>query len=705
MEIRCTIFLILTLVMGPFNIHAQAQSQQNTAAEEVDTIGRDLKEVVVRGRTQRVIENGVSYIPDRNSRKFAIDAVDLLTNMQIPQLKVTADRDVRTASNQEVRIFIDYAEASAADLSGIRTEDVARVEVLDYPADVRFHQAEHVVNFIMRRYDWGGYTKLTAGGKLLNDDDVSGNLYSKFSYRRWTFDVNGSGRGAWERHGKGETLETFRDFGFKGTRYEEVTRASENYRQRERSNAQNAGLRAVYSKDNVYVSHSVAYSRRETPHSSVNSRVGFSGGLLPESQASREDRSGMQEVWATGNYYFSLPRRNNISATWTVGRQRYHDYSDYRLAGEDPISNRQNATFHYPQISVSHSKDLGHGNSINTTADSYMFFHDKRYRGSADTRDKTVTSSTQLLVSYRQRWNFGLSVSVRAGARYNWFREDGADRVHRWSPYIHASVSYAPDSRNWLSLSGAWFSTPARHDMTSEATVRRDELLWSRGNPDLRPGNKKWVMLSYTLMPLENLSLTAYGLYYDNSDMPVYDFRVREGYDGLIRTYSGDGRERNLECSVSGSLRLFGNSLSLGGDVTVNRQWNRGLLDMNNTCVTGRVNARWYHRNFSAGLYYRTRDRSIFDRQGYEVRTPCSYGLDLTYSLRDFKAGLQFSNWFSQGYVRSTYDSPLYSEVSRAWSRIGSRSLMLTLSYTFQYGKRVNRDNELNTENGPALGF
>ena len=74
--------------------------------------------------------------------------------------------------------------ATAQDLEGLRTEDVVRVEVLDYPDDPRFRSMPYVVNFIMQHYEWGGYTKVSADGKTLADDRVSANAYSKFAYKK-----------------------------------------------------------------------------------------------------------------------------------------------------------------------------------------------------------------------------------------------------------------------------------------------------------------------------------------------------------------------------------------------------------------------------------------------------------------------------------------------------------------------------------------
>ena len=67
------------------------------------------------------------------------------------------DNTVTTPSGQSVAIYINYILASAEEMEGISTSDVRRVEYLDFPSDPRFQGNEHVVNFIVQKYESGGY--------------------------------------------------------------------------------------------------------------------------------------------------------------------------------------------------------------------------------------------------------------------------------------------------------------------------------------------------------------------------------------------------------------------------------------------------------------------------------------------------------------------------------------------------------------------
>lgn len=188
-------------------------------------------------------------------RKAAKDATSLLFMMQIPQLMVSpTEQSVKTAAAQEVAIFVDYVKASEPDVRGLRPEDVARVEVLDYPDDPRFESAPHVVNFIMRKYEWDGYTKISAYGKSLTEDYIDGSLYSKFAYKKMTFDAYADARTAKRENKYRENIEeSYRDFYYQGKHYDNMSRFVNTDHGNWHSNLQNILLRASYGSPATFI--------------------------------------------------------------------------------------------------------------------------------------------------------------------------------------------------------------------------------------------------------------------------------------------------------------------------------------------------------------------------------------------------------------------------------------------------------------------
>ena len=61
-----------------------ASAQSREATDSIDT--QILNEVVVEGASQYTSANKTTYLPDRNSKRTAQNAADLLSKMAIPQI-------------------------------------------------------------------------------------------------------------------------------------------------------------------------------------------------------------------------------------------------------------------------------------------------------------------------------------------------------------------------------------------------------------------------------------------------------------------------------------------------------------------------------------------------------------------------------------------------------------------------------------------
>ena len=702
-------WLILSTVMLnagiSFGFAQQTETLSSSWKAAADTTGRELQEIVVEGRTQRIIEGGVEYIPDKKTKKFATDAISLLSNMMIPQLNITSANAVKTRTGSTVKIFIDYVEATDADTQGLRPEDVLRVEVLDYPVDPRFRQEEHVVNFIMRKYEWGGYTKLMSSGRLLFNDKIWGGLYQKFSYKNWLFDLNASGDGTWANDNEEYSKETFRDFDFKGNHYAEASRISSTDRYRTRDNNQNASLRVSYGNDRMYLGHTVSFSRYGMPSSDKYSHVEYDGLPIATDIALESKKSQSTHSWITGNYWFALPDDNNLQADWTMGFAGMRERRSYYMGNLDPMLNDNHLKFYYPHLSVTHSKNFGHGNTIGARIYSSYYIHDTRYNTYTESRIRSVNSDTRLTVNYYHRWNFGLALNARLGAQYIYGRRSGVDYAHNWSPYGTASLNYNPNSKNTFGITVAWFDYQVFPDETDNVILREDELLWYKGNPELRNPENKQLTFNYSFMPNNTFSLYSWISYNNVRHNAAYDYTVVNGFDGIVRTYSDVDTEHNIDGAVSLTLRLLDRSLSVSGTAGISRDIISGIHPLNNTDFHGSLSISWTFRNFYLHAFYDTPRTSVFGQRGYKIRNPQEYGIRASYAVGNFKSQIIFANWFSNGKTRHYYDSGHYDFSGWNSKMPTTRFISLTVQYTIPYGKPVNRNDEIQSSISGGAGF
>lgn len=173
---KCHFNSIIVVYALPLKIEGQTSDSISTVK---------LKELVVEAQMQRTDASSSTYTPTGKQKSSAQNAIDLLRQLAIPQININlVDNAVTTQSGRNVAVFINYIPASTEEIEGILTSDVRRVEYLDFPTDPRFQGNEHVVNFIMQKYEYGGYTKATVNENFLVGKLSSrASVYSKFAYK------------------------------------------------------------------------------------------------------------------------------------------------------------------------------------------------------------------------------------------------------------------------------------------------------------------------------------------------------------------------------------------------------------------------------------------------------------------------------------------------------------------------------------------
>lgn len=671
------------------------------AQEQADTLKiQELNEVVVEARTQRIVKNGVEYIPAKKIKKAAIDATQLLELMNVPQLDITpGSMSVKTYAGKDVGMFIDYKEATIEDLQGLRPEDVLRVEVLQFPEDPRFGGQANVVNFIMRKYEWGGYTKLTTIGNTLNIDRGEGILYSKFVKGNWTLDANATGTITHNDKFREYNVETFRDINIGNRHYDEIirtTQSGENYLKQ--SNTQSVSFRAAYETKSTEIIHSISYNRIGNPLTRNISQVNFSEDVFSASSALSNESGQTISPRLRGYYYFALPKNNSFIASWSFSYGSTRRNSVYQLGDLTPIVNNNKETSYAPVVTVQYSKKFSHDNTFRTSLMSYNTIYRTYYDGSYNGLQKLLSSENMMFLEYMQNWHCGLSLYSRLGVSYVIGRLNGVNTLEQWNPRLGVQLQYKINDKNSASIEGWWGNNHPTPASSNSAIIQSNELLWLQGNPGLRNTTFITASASYTFVPTNKLNLSATAEYYGFLNKTAHEYFSLDGYDGLIRKEINSGDFHNYSAYLSATLKLFDNSLSLRGSAQIKRMVGSGIDAQSMNLIMANLQANYYYKNCSFILYYQTPKKNLapFD-YGVRYHYKSTYGLLANYSIGDFKLSLRFQNWFNKYEYYSDFDSERYSSHGWQWSSDLARSIQLTLSYTFPYGKKVKRNNEIQT--------
>ena len=280
----CRVYLIwisLLCIMCAFPINGMSQTQDTIPASAnvavSDSLSAiELEGVVVKARMHRTDAASSTFTPTTNQKTSAQNAVDLLKQLAIPQININLmDNTVTTPSGQSVAIYINYIPASAEEMEGISTSDVRRVEYLDFPSDPRFQGNEHVVNFIVQKYEYGGYTKAT-----LNENFLIGKLssrasvYSKFMHKRMTYDLYAGASNHDISHSGNSVsglynLENEEGQAYQMTRNETLESAHLKY------NQYPVTFRAIYDNDKMQIANTVGFNFDQTPLSETNGVLSF----------------------------------------------------------------------------------------------------------------------------------------------------------------------------------------------------------------------------------------------------------------------------------------------------------------------------------------------------------------------------------------------------------------------------------------------
>ena len=674
-----------------------------SAQEQADTLKtQDLNEVVVQAQMQRASLVKATYIPSGKQKNAAQNAVDLLRQMAIPQIRINPiDETVTDNVGGNVAIYINFLEASKEEMEGLRTADVRRVEYLEFPTDPRFRGAERVINIIVQEYAYGGYTKVTANENFLVGLSSRVNIFSKFSYKKMTYDLY-AGANNWSNHHIGSTTEGI--YSLTGEDGKEIslirkeTLESSHYKQ----NQYPVTFRATYNSNKIQIRNLLAFTNLGIPTNEYSGKLEYSPNSTQGYSFDRKNPNRSNSVAYSGTYFFALPKGFSVDFSPLFSYTHGNDYTYYSASNQPVIYRHAKENAYNYRLNLYIRKNFGQKHSVMLGGNYGDNINRLEYTGDNGYKDKFHNAFGAGMVGY----NFQTQkISVNLDAGLAWENSDiNGKKNSDTYPFTHINVRYVPDQKNSFSAYFQYATNSPGISEKSSDLLRENELMYITGNPLLENCRHTTINLAYTWMPSNAFGMSAYGRFFGMYDRQLLTYSPYDNGNALLRSYINDGDYLNGEIGLAANWKLLNGKLQLYANPSQSFYKSTGIFKEN--CNSFRVTAQasYYLDSFYFQAYYESPQKSMFTASPRINKGRNFHSLTVGWANANWNLRVMAANFFNKGWdgATNTTVSPYYSERQTVIGTSSHPRINFTATYTFGYGKKVQLGNEVGEQSGAA---
>lgn len=656
---------------------------------------QSLDEVIVKLK-RGWIENGViNVIPNKKEKQLANSPSSLIKMMHLPFVK-EKDGKIVTASGEVVQIFVNGEKADKIDVATFWPKDVKRVQYIENPQEPKYEGNRVVIDFIMPKYEYGGVTKADVFQKMPNYGSQT--IASKLVHGKMSYGVIFTNR-YYRDHRTTMTGETkYSDIFYDGEEYDEIVRTEQKHSY-ERTNRMELGLNAKYTTDKKTISHTFSLVKDKNPGSGSSSENNWTDNLFESSSSSNYATSKTLSPEIMGKYYFRLADKWHLTTSWTYSYANNKASSWEQIGNTSPIYNDNDEDVHSGKISIVPTFVMSDKWSFQLKFDATADWFSTLYGGSVNERQRQSRQEFTTLLRIGWTPSKALSLILAPGFGGSLWQIDDVHE-HTISPIVNTYINWNPNKK--LSFSGRikldmWAPSASE---SNPIMVKNTELLWTKGNPDLKTMTSWNLNLASTYMPNAWLSFCWDTWFYKNYNERINIYTVADAQKGgvvkeIINAKPSDMIMSNF--SISGSF--FDNNLS----VSLEPNWffykQRGEYGKTYDCfrLTGSADYTLGDVNFS--LEYEGPLRDISSSGMASSWQHDAWKGQITYGHKNLHLLFMVEDIFNNK-ARSweKYVSPNFSTNYNTFET--GRRFSIGLTYTFSYGKKVDTNTYFQGHNG-----
>ena len=662
----------------------------------------NLSTLTVEAANSQLYADRSTYIPTQRQKNTAQNAVDLLRQMAIPQIRVNPNDDsVTDNSGGNVAIYINFLEASKEEMEGLRTADVKRVEYLEFPTDPRFRGTERVINIIVQEYLYGGYTKATANENFLVGLSSRVNIFSKFTYKKMTYDLY-AGANNFNNHHTGNSTEgIYRLIDTDGKEYSlnrKESLESSHYKQ----NQYPVTLRATYNSDKIQIRNLLAFTNLSIPTNEYSGILEYLPKTVAGYSFDRKNPNRSNSIAYSGTYFFTLPTGFSVDFSPSLNCTHSNDYTDYAVSNQPAIYRHAKENAYNYRLNLYLRKSFGQKHSVMLGGNGGDNINRLEYNGGIAYKDKFHNAFGAVMTGYNFQTQ-KLSVNIDAGIGWENSDINGQKNSDAY-PFTHIFMRYVPNQRSSFSAYIQYASNSPGISMKSSDILRENEVMYITGNPLLQNCRHTTVNLTYTWLPSNAFGMSAYGKYLGLYDRQLLIYTPYEDGKALLRSYTNDGNYLNGEIGLAANIKLLDGKLQLYINPSQSLYKSTGIF--NESCNSFRIRAQgsYYMGSFYFQAYYESAEKSMLYASPEINKERNFHSMTVGWANANWNLRVSAANFFNKGWncATNTIVSPYYNERQTIIGTSSHSRINFTATYTFGYGKKVQRGNEVGEQSGAA---
>lgn len=463
-------------------------------------------------------------------------------------------------------------------------------------------------------------------------------------------------------------------------------------------------LRAVYDTDRFQIGNTIGFNFDQSPIAEMRGNLTYNSDIAKDySYSTKQPYTTKHFIWS-GTYYFMLPGDFQLSLT-PRANWGHTDYSYlYRnsLSENNLIDNTSKENYYRLSTGASLYKSLSECHSIFTNLYGGTNRNKVRYSGSSHYTNDFSDSYAGARIGYNftnRKWKFESNIALQ------WEQNSiNGNAVNELYPLINISGQYSPNGHNSIRTFFHYGANYPGESVKTPNVLQENELLYKTGNPDLPLSRQVTLNLQYNHVANNNISFSLYAQYYGERYLYVPVFETYANGDALLKTYSSDQNYNRTQAGVSANLKFLDGNLQLAFNPSVTLFDYKGYYNITRNPLSVNSSLTYYLNRVFFQLSYQTATATLQGNRGVWYRTRDFYQLQTGWGNSSWTIRISAINMFRGDWRAATQslNSPLYSETLLQGGTYYHRRINFSVTYTFGYGKKVNRGNEVGEQSGAA---